>query len=158
MDIWFLSQLSRNVSDNWHYSGLQRCCGDLEKNTNIARYLEYLKGKSNSAYVLPWFHHCFLLLKCRNELIDLNPLSPGPGVWSTQVQEVPPISWGCLENNSGMRGSSKAPFEGYFLMEILWNSEELKWWKVALVCERRQMIASSVLIFVICGSFSGCID
>lgn len=117
------------------------------------------RKKSNSAYVLVRFHHCFLLSKCGNEWIDLNPFPPGHGSFKHSgaggVWHQLGLS---LENNSGTRGSSKAPFEGHFLMEVLWNSEELKWWKVALVCERRQMIASSVLLFVICGSFSWCID
>lgn len=153
----------KQTFDSWASSvgmcliiGVTVVCRDIIWNKiKILPVWDIWRKKSNSAYVC--FHHCFLLSKCGNGWIDLSPLPPGHGsfkhpggVW----HQLRPS----LENNSGTRGSSKAPFEGHLLVEVLWNSEELKWWKVALVCERRQMIASSELIFVICGSFSWCID
>lgn len=88
--IWFLSQLSRNVSDNWYYSGLERCCGDLEQNKNIAS-LGYLEEKK---VILHMFMVWSLWIHFTNELIDLNPLPPGPGSFNTQVQVVSDIRWG----------------------------------------------------------------
>lgn len=106
------------------------------KEVTLAKFtvcLGYLEKK----IVMPHFYHWFLLLKSRNELADLNPtLTPGSdnfmhpgGVWHQ--------SGLLLEQISASGGSSKAAFEGHFLIEVLWNSEELKWWKAALVCERR---------------------
>lgn len=114
--------------------------------------LGYLEENCNFSYVVPLFHHCFFLLVCRNELSGLKPclFLCLLGLTILGIQVVSDINQGSFWSRFLHRGEgSKAPFEGHFLVEVLWNSKELKWWKVALVHERKQMmiVSSDLWIF-----------